>query len=197
MPTTATFFAPMQVYEAYVPMLSDSEEEWPTGGGNPECPRGQSDLPIKMVKELKNVLSLRELQRMERRAVRRRKRKGGADEQTDRQTDGLTDRHHGIQTMLCSPSSSSRLPTDKLSDAVRNPQVKGERAVKGPASLFSPPSIELPAGSSLREKTVVGVSAPPSVQAVSALVALLARQQRSPEKEDCFGDSSSSEQDMH
>ena len=34
------------------------------------------------------------------------------------------------------------------------------------------------------------------LQAVSSLVALLARQQRSPQKEECFGDSSGSEQDM-
>ena len=208
MPTTATFFAPVQVYEAFVPKLNDSEEEWPTGEGNPECPRGRSDLPIKMVNELKNVLSLRELQRMERRAMRRRKRKGVVDEQTDRQTDGLTDRHHGIQTMQCSPSSP-RLPSDMLNNAsaVGNPPVKKETAVRSPASLSSPPSTGLPAGSSLREKPVVGESAPPSVssvgdsvselQAVSSLVALLAQQQRSPQKgEECFGDSSGSEQDM-
>ena len=196
----------MQVYEAYVPKLNDSEEEWPTGGGNPECPRGQSDLPIKMVNELKNVLSLRELQRIERRAMRRRKRKGGADEQTDRQTDGLMDRHHGLQTVQCSPSNS-KLPSDRPNgaSAVGNPPVKKETAVRSPASLSSPPSTGLPAGSSLREKPVVGVSASPSVssagesvselQAVSSLVALLARQQRSPQKEECFGDSSGSEQE--
>ena len=206
MPTTVTFFAPVQVYEAYVPKVNDSEEEWPTGGGNPECSRWRSDLPIKMVSELKNVLSLRELQRMERRAMRRRKRKGVADEQTDRQTDEqrnrqtdrLIDGLHGIQTMQYSPCSSD-------APAVGNPPVKKETAVRGPASLSSPSSTGLPAGNSLREKPVVGVSAPPSVssagesvselQAVSLLVALLARQQRSPQKEECFGDSSGSEQE--
>ena len=50
------------MYEAYVSKRQDSEEEWPTGGENPDCLRKQSDLPVKMVNELKNVLSLRELQ---------------------------------------------------------------------------------------------------------------------------------------
>ena len=189
----------------------DSEEEWPTGGEDPECPRRQSDLPIKMVNELKNVLSLRELQRIERRALkRRRRRRGGADGQTDRQTDGPTDGHHGIQTHVQCSSSSSQLPSSQLNgvSVVDSPQVAEEAAVRGPVGISSPHSNGLPAGSSLKEKPVVGVSAPPSLMNVSplgesvpelrevgSLVALLARQQRSAHVEECFGDSSGSEQD--
>lgn len=197
-----------QVYEAYVSKRHDSEEEWPTGGEDPERPRGQSDLPVKMVNELKNVLSLRELQRMERRAIRRRMR-GGADRQTDRQTNGPTGEHHSIQTMQYS-SNNSQMPSSRVNSiaAGDNPPVAEETAAGGPASISFPPSRGLPLDSSLREEPVVGVSAPPylmtanlvgenvpELQAVSSLVALLARQQRSPQKEECFGDSSGSEQD--
>ena len=198
----------LQVYEAYVSKRHDSEEEWPTGGEDPEYPRGQSDLPVKMVNELKNVLSLRELQRMERRALRRRRR-GGSDKRADRQPDGKTDGHtdtptdrHTVQHTM----SSSQLPPSSGSP-VNSPSVTEETAVPNPAysSLF--PSDELAPGNLLGDEPVVGVSAPPTLvtaehageglpklQAVSSLVALLARQQRAPQKEECFGDSSGSEE---
>ena len=147
---------------------------------------------------------------MERRALRRRKRrKEGADGQTDLQIDRLTDGHHGLQTLQC-PSSNSQLLSSQLEgvSVADNPPVAEERAVGGPAGSSFPHSSGLPEASSLREKPVVGVSAPPSrtnistvgesvaeLHEVSSLVALLARQQRLAQQEECFGDSSGSEQD--